>query len=390
MKGFFKKKKLNENSEVDSITDESNQANDADKNDIKKQKEPKNKSKDKSLFKSFKSLKSGKASKDKINKIFATINTILLLLIASQVYLFFSNMSDMHASLKPNGRFMSFFLSDDRLELTTKNLEELPELLQKKLGESGLTKSEPKEETKQATTEDSQADIISKKGDLYKKANLSIIVTELGLREEDIELANELPEEVAFAFSPYSDRLQEKINAALDKNRQVLMNIYMEPSSYPLKDTGPFTIQGHYEETQNIFRLQSSVNGITGYTGFLTNHDEVVTHNFDKVQAILTNIKSSNKFFAYYLAPSNSYLDKEAKPLALDIVEVAYLVDEALDENSIKERLRDILLNLVNDNRRMVITIRSSKLTVGLLKEWLQKHNEKIRLAPISYFVTEN
>jgi polysaccharide deacetylase 2 family uncharacterized protein YibQ len=336
----------------------------------------------------FSSIKS-KLKHKHVIYILISINALAGIYLLLTIIGVFSNFSEISGKNFEEGRSFSIFVESGNIEYVG-NKEDEVEIADEAAPEEIVEENVAGNEAEEVAVENEDGEIV--KTYSRETANLGIIVTELGLKKSYLENASRLPNEVAFAFSPYIENVEEHIDQSIAEGRQTLMNLFMEPSTYPLKDTGPFTIQSHFEDSQNVFRFRN-MNKMAGKViGFLTNHDEVVTHNLKDVTTILKEVKNTEKFFGFFKVPVNSYLEKEAKPLALDILPVDYLVDSEPGTENILARLNDISDELQNNSRKIVIAIRAYPKSIETLHKWLEenKNNPNVNLAPISYLVTDN
>ncbi len=323
------------------------------------------------------------------NLILIILNLAFAVVFTSQLFSFISNNSSSSEDIINEGRKVTYKIPTDELIIAELSNEELPEPLQEKEVEEEIAEVIA-EETTQEIVEEIVEEVVEKVID-YSTANLGIIVTEIGLKQENIDFAETLPKEVSFAFSPYSDELQNKIDAAVENGRETLINLMFEPSNYPLEDSGPLTVQSHFEKTQNVYRVQQSVLDKSKYIGFFTNTDEIVTHNLEVVSPVLLKIKEMEKFFLFYKQPVNSYLEKEAKPMAIDIGAVTYLIDQKESAEEIRKTLDQVKLELLERRRKIIIALRPYKTSINVLNQWLQENlSSKVQIAPISYFITDN
>jgi polysaccharide deacetylase 2 family uncharacterized protein YibQ len=337
--------------------------------------------------------------KNKIIKLSVKVIALLsVLLLAYQVYVFFGKYSSTPERSIASGQKVVIDAKTSEIEISNFTIEEeeseleeseenINEAQQAPQGEEAQNADEVNLASEDAEIQEEVKEVVD-----YEKANISVIVTELGLKQDSLEAASKLPSEVSFAFSPYSDQLQAKINQAKIDGREVMLNILLEPSAYPLHDEGPLTIQRHFEETENVKRFQDTSSNASEFIGYLTNSTEIVTHSLENIAPIMNSIKNQDKFFSYYRLPVNSYLEKEAKPMALDIVSIDYLVDQDPAPNSIMNLLNNITERVLdNKDEKIVIVIRPYPNSINLLKEWLDKNvGENFQIAPISYFVTDN
>ena len=107
--------------------------------------------------------------------------------------------------------------------------------------------------------------------DLSNRPRIAIVVTGLGLglAVTDKALA-QLPPAVTLAFSPYGQDLVRQVQAARHANRELLLQIPMEPFDYPANDAGPAMLVADAPPDTNYDRLLWSLARMTGYVG-LTN-----------------------------------------------------------------------------------------------------------------------
>jgi polysaccharide deacetylase 2 family uncharacterized protein YibQ len=224
----------------------------------------------------------------------------------------------------------------------------------------------------------------------YSVANLGVIITNLGLRQTNLDIAKTFPKEVAFAFSPYSRELQNKIRMSRNEGREILLGVEFESSNYPLTDSGPYTVHAFFEANQNIYRVQTTLALADNYLGVIAPYDEIITSKRESIIPVVEYLKSKNLFLAYVKTSKNSELEHNVKPVAANILIIDYYIDEDMGPDEIREVLRDVKEDLLSD-KRVVLAITPYSAHLGEMKEWLKANlNPKIQLAPISKFVTRN
>lgn len=344
-----------------------------------------------------------------IKSLLIAFNVIFLAFALTQIYKFTSTYSVKGTNLFNDGKKIIVSVKTDEVEIAELSEDQLPEEMRSKtpdeqadeaeeVAEESEIKEEEEEEVAEEAgeaeevTEQAQEETVKEVVPLdYSKANLSIIITEVGLKQKSLEEAKILPKEVSFAFSPYSDEIDQKIEVAKEQGREVLLNIMFEPSDYPLEDTGPLTIQSHFEQTQNIFRLQNTISKTDKVMGYLTNTDEVITHSLEVITPILNKIKEQQKFFAFYKQPVNAYLEKEVKPMAVDVAIISHMVDAKPGKTNVMKKLNEVKQELLGKQNKVVIALHPYPTSIATLKEWLDENlGPNIQIAPISYFITDN
>lgn len=227
----------------------------------------------------------------------------------------------------------------------------------------------------------------------YENGNIAIVITEIGGKQEILEKAKELlPKETAFAFTPYSDDLKNKIASVEAQGSETLLNLMFEPSNFPINDTGPLTILTYFEEGSKAIKLQETLTKARNYKGVMTNYDEIMTHSYENILPILKILRNKNLYFAFIRKPVNAYLENDAKPLALDVAIIDYLIDANLNEQKISKRLKDIKYEITENKKKIVIALRPYPVSIETVSKWLQENldNTDIQIAPLKYFINDN
>lgn len=106
--------------------------------------------------------------------------------------------------------------------------------------------------------------------DQTQRPRIALIVTGLGL---GIALTDRaiaaLPPSVTLAFSPYAQDLVRHVQAARHDNRELLLQIPMEPYDFPANDAGPAMLASDLAADANHDRLLWSLARMTGYVGLI-------------------------------------------------------------------------------------------------------------------------
>ena len=97
---------------------------------------------------------------------------------------------------------------------------------------------------------------------------VAVVITGLGLSKAVSEQAVErLPPQVTLSFSPYSDALDQWIPRARAMGHEVMIDLPMEPASFPLDDPGPQALLTGMEPEDNLRRLRWFLDKGRGYSG---------------------------------------------------------------------------------------------------------------------------
>lgn len=358
--------------------------------------------------------KASDAAKSGTNKLLMVLNVVVFLFLGYQVAAFIGTYSKKSELMFNQGRIININTKNTTIEISDISDEEIeakrlkknqpmqqddgktvedmigPKMPEKKAEELvGPLPADAKPEEVQK--EEAQTPAEPPKPLDYNTANLAVLITEVGPMKDNLEKAMTLPKEVTFAFSPYTDDLQKKIDATVKTGHMVLLNLMMQPTNFPMRDSGPLSIQVNYDENQNIGRFDKTTKLATRYSGLLSSTDEMVTSKIDKFSPLLKKVSERGMFIGYYKGTNNMNVENDAKPLAADIFGVDYLVDADPSRDEMENVLNQVKEDLVVKKKRVVIAIRAYPNSIDVMNEWLKKNvGASIQIAPISYFVTNN
>lgn len=356
-------------------------------------------------YKSTKNQKKGNI----LSKLYNLFVMILLLGISWNIFLIYKEFSAHGKNALGDGRKLIYNVITNEIQLA--DLQNKQEILEKGDAARRLEREQQQQEeaaknpdgSSQPSTPLTPEDIADQTDDAaaegppvvanqqnYSVANLGVLITNLGLRQTNLDIAKTFPREVAFSFSPYSRELQNKIRMSRNEGREVLLGVEFESSNYPLTDSGPYTVHGFFEANQNIYRIQTTLSLADNYIGVTAPYDEIITSKRESIMPIIEYLKNKNLFLAYVKTAKNSELEQNVKPVAANILMIDYYIDEDMSADDVKTTLRDVKEDLLS-GKRVVLAVSPFSAHLNEMREWLKLNlNPKIQLAPISKFVTHN
>ena len=221
------------------------------------------------------------------------------------------------------------------------------------------------------------------------RPRVAIVMTGLGMSEGVTEAAiRSLPPEVSLSFSPYAHNLANWIGLARVNGHEVLLDLYMEPSTYPFDDPGPQAIMTVLSEAENRKRFDwvlSRGNSFVGLTGRMGSR---LLARQDSLSPVLEDIAEQGLLFVDDRATAGSLGFDLARQLG---VPAAYSED-MIDEPSANRAAIDAKLNRVE---RLALTKGAAvalaqpyPVTIERLNVWIAELAERgVVLAPISAVV---
>ena len=221
------------------------------------------------------------------------------------------------------------------------------------------------------------------------RPRVAIVMTGLGMSEGVTEAAiRSLPPEVSLSFSPYAHNLANWIGLARVNGHEVLLDLYMEPSTYPFDDPGPQAIMTVLNEAENRKRFDwvlSRGNSFVGLTGRMGSR---LLARQESLSPVLQDIAEQGLLFVDDRATAASLGFDLARQLD---VPAAYSED-MIDEPSANRAAIDAKLNRVE---RLALTKGAAvalaqpyPVTIERLNAWIAELAERgVVLAPISAVV---
>ena len=221
------------------------------------------------------------------------------------------------------------------------------------------------------------------------RPRIAIVMTGLGMSDGVTEAAiRSLPAEVSLSFSPYARNLASWIGLARVDGHEVLLDLYMEPATYPLDDPGPHAIMTVLSEAENRKRFDwvlSRGNSFVGLTGRMGSR--LLTRR-QALSPVLQDIAEQGLLFVDDRATAGSL----GFALARELEVPAAYSEDIIDEPSANRAAIDAKLNRIE---RLALTKGAAvalaqpyPVTIERLNVWIAELAERgVALAPISAVV---
>jgi polysaccharide deacetylase 2 family uncharacterized protein YibQ len=127
---------------------------------------------------------------------------------------------------------------------------------------------------------------------------IAVVITGLGLSKAASEQAVEhLPPQVSLSFSPYAEQLGDWIARARAKGHEVLIDLPMEPATFPDDDPGPRALMTGLEPDQNLERLRWILDRAQGFVGVTAVMGSRFTTSETALQPVFETLKARGMLF---------------------------------------------------------------------------------------------
>lgn len=219
-----------------------------------------------------------------------------------------------------------------------------------------------------------------------KRPRIAIVLTGLGLSSVETETAiKQLPPAITLSFTPYSRKLNQWIALARVSGHEVMLDLPMEPTSYPDDDPGPLALLTALSSRQNLERLRWTLDRATGYVGVASVMGSRFTASAPHMEPILAELKQRGSLFLDNRASDHSVAGaiaaKSGVPWAINdrALDLAQASRVAIDARLVQ------LESIARSNGYAVAMGRPYPVTIERLRVWAEGlEGRGLALAPIT------
>ena len=218
------------------------------------------------------------------------------------------------------------------------------------------------------------------------RPRIAVVLTGLGLASKVTEGAiKELPGGITLSFTPYSRKLNQWVALARVNGHEVMLDLLMEPTSYPDDDPGPQALLTALSSRQNLDRLRWTLDRVTGYVGLAGVMGSRFAASKEHMEPVLEELKGRGLLFLDNRASDRSL----AAALAGEIGVPSAVNDRSLDRAQASRVAIDARLvqieNMARSEGFAVAMGRPYPVTIERLREWAKGLEARgFALAPIS------
>jgi len=216
------------------------------------------------------------------------------------------------------------------------------------------------------------------------KARIAIIIGSLGLSKYYTQMAMNLPKEITFGFSPYAYDLASYIDMAKKAGHELLVNLPLEPMTYPADDMGPLSLLSGLNETENSKRLDTVLGTVKGAIGIYTYDDDNFTKSINSGANLLNQLAAKKLFFVYGPGASNLTFIQIARKLNFPLIVNDIVIDAKINTDSINAKLAE--LEAIAKKKGIAVGICNPyPLAIDAITKWNKTLEDKnITLIPVS------
>ena len=220
------------------------------------------------------------------------------------------------------------------------------------------------------------------------RPRIAIVIAELGLSRAATEAAIErLPPEITLAFNPLAPNLQAWIIKARARGHEVMLDLPMEPLSYPQEDPGPNALMASLGPIENARRLGFLLDRADGYVGVASYMGSRFEGTAELIQPVLQTLADRGLLFLANRSAPASEVPALAETLKLPWLSNDRFLDTEATRVAIDGRLQQ-LERLARTHKGAVAMGLGYPVTIERVGAWTETLGAKgIALAPASALV---
>lgn len=220
-----------------------------------------------------------------------------------------------------------------------------------------------------------------------QQARIAIIMSDVGLSVPMTDRAiNDLPSQMALAFSPYSQNLENWLKKAEIGQHETILLIPMEPAAYPKDDPGPKALLTRLSEDDNMKNLEwilarpgkGKVIGTMNFMGsrFLSDNKNLMP--------VFAELQSKKVFFVENAAPAAAQSKDAAAPTYIPYIATDVNIDISAADGDIRQQLL-ALEKIALDRGYAVGVAHPYPVTLNTLISWSESLSSRgIKLVPVT------
>lgn len=227
--------------------------------------------------------------------------------------------------------------------------------------------------------------------DANGRPRIAIVLTGLGLSRAATEAAiRQLPSAITLSFTPYAKNLESWIALARSQNHEVLLDLPMEPLTYPSDDPGPQALLTGRQPEGNLNNLAWIASRGSGYVGMSAYMGSRFVTSERQMRPVMEYFKDHGLLFLDSGDNSTSLVPSLGQSLGVPIAVNQRAIDKAqLSREAIDARLVQVE-RIATKNGFAIATGRPYPVTLERIAKWVNTiEQEGYQLVPITAVIDE-
>jgi polysaccharide deacetylase 2 family uncharacterized protein YibQ len=183
------------------------------------------------------------------------------------------------------------------------------------------------------------------------------------------EAVTNLPSAVSLAFMPYNGGAQQWATKARELGHEVIVQLPLEPSDYPVNNPGPETLLSSSSADQNLSRMRAVLRRFNGYTGVTNFLGGRILQSKTALRPILEDLKSQGLIYVGEGNNSHAVVKGLAGELGLRYGNADLIIDAQPSPDAIKKALERLVALARKDGTAIGLGY-ASRTTIEQIRAW--------------------
>lgn len=222
-----------------------------------------------------------------------------------------------------------------------------------------------------------------------QKAQIVIVIDDMGLNIRNSHRAVALPAPVTLAYLPYADNLATQTKQASASGHELIVHMPMEPDNVKSNNPGPNALLTSLPVEENVARLKKNLDKFDGYIGLNNHMGSRMTANPAMMRPLLQAVKERGLWFLDSRTIGNSVAGKIAGQLGIPYAERDVFLDNVASVAAVMTQLRQT--EQVARKKGYAIAIgHPHDATLAALQAWLPEARERgFQIVPLSAIISQ-
>ena len=204
---------------------------------------------------------------------------------------------------------------------------------------------------------------------------VAVVIKNFGINKANASLiADGLPDEVSFSFSPYASNIKDQVIYARNMGHETYIDFLLPSKDYLKSDGGPLSMSLTASIKENMDRLYKTLSGEFAVGGVVISQGVADDSNVEQLTLLLEELKNrgllivdaSNETFI-----DNMVIDKLARVKA-DIV-----IEKDFTRKNIENKLKTAE-NIAKEKGKVVIVIEPKPSAILVLNDWFNSFSPQL------------
>lgn len=221
--------------------------------------------------------------------------------------------------------------------------------------------------------------------DADQRPRIAIVITGLGLsRDVTLQAIETLPPAVTLSFSPYATDLAEWIDRARRSGHEALIDLPMEPETFPQDDPGPAALMTESAADINLNRLDWVMSRAPGFAGLMSSSGSRFLTFPTGLEPVMVALKERGLMFVDGRSTETSLAARSAAEKGVPRAYVNGPLDREIEAAAIEAELLK-LVELAERTGYAVSRMEALPLSLAALTDAIPRIiTDKVALAPVS------